>query len=77
MGKCEYVFVKVKAKRWFEVRQVNDACGNSASCTKAIKILFPRLHVHLQRGSVTVNGSVVTLPFNSEGKLYLFYRKNV
>ena len=71
MGQCEYILAKDKERRWFEIRQVNDRCGKGeVTCTKAIKIWFPGLTIHLERGSVTVNGSSVT-DFTSNGKLFL------
>ena len=70
MGKCEYVLAKDSISNWFEVRQVNEACGNGrVSCTKSLSVTFPRIVIDLQRGSVAVNSTNVVLPFNHGGKL--------
>ena len=69
MGKCEYVLAKDSVNNLFEVRQVNEPCGNSkVTCTKSVSITFPELVINLERGLVTVNGSAVTLPANYGGK---------
>ena len=68
MGQCEYIFAKDTERRWFEIKQVNDRCGNGGvTCTKAIGIWFPSLYINLERGTVEVNGSMV-MDFTSNGK---------
>ena len=70
MGKCEYILAKDSVNNWFEVRQVNEPCGNGkVTCTRSLSITFPGLVINLERGEVTVNGSAVTLPANYGGKL--------
>ena len=72
MGKCEYVLAKDSISNWFEVRQVNEACGNGrVSCTKSLSVIFPRIVIDLQRGSVAVNRTNVVLPYNYGGKLFV------
>lgn len=69
MGKCEYVLAKDSSRNWFEVRQVNEPCGSGrVSCTKSVSVIFPRIVIDLRRGSVAVNGTLVSLPANYEGK---------
>ena len=72
MGTCEYVLAKDSITDLFEIRQVNEACGNGkVSCTKSVSVMFPGISVDLQRGSVAVNGSNVNLPFHYRGKTKL------
>ena len=73
MGRCEYVLAKDSQANSFEVRQVNEACGNrKVSCTKSVSVIVPGLNIVLERGSVTVNGTLVTLPVNYGGKANVF-----
>ena len=72
MGRCEYVLAKDSMDKSFEVRQVNEACGNrKVSCTKSVSVIFPEMIINLERGSVMVNGTTVTLPANYGGNIYL------
>ncbi|CAB4021859.1 von Willebrand factor-like, partial [Paramuricea clavata] len=63
MGKCEYVLAKDSRNNTFEVRQVNEPCGNGEpSCTKSLTVIFPNVTIQLLRGSVMVNGTDIVLP---------------
>jgi hypothetical protein len=69
MGRCEYVLAKDSVNNKFEVRQVNEPCGNGEfSCTKSLTVIFPTVTIQLLRGSVVVNGAEVDLPRYYEGK---------
>ena len=71
MGKCEYVLAKDSMYNWFEIRQVNEACGNGkVSCTKSVSVIFPNATINLWRGSVGVNGTSVNLPVYGKGKTF-------
>ena len=73
MGRCEYVLAKDSISNWFEVRQMNEPCGNrKVSCTKSISIVFPKMIINLERGSVMVNETAVTLPANYGGITLMF-----
>ncbi|XP_028410565.1 uncharacterized protein LOC114533262 [Dendronephthya gigantea] len=62
MGKCEYVLAKDSVNNTFEIRQVNEECGNSEpSCTKSLTVMFPNVTIQLLRGSVTVHGTTISL----------------
>ena len=70
MGRCEYVLAKDAVGNSFEIRQVNEPCGNrKVSCTKSISVIFPEMFINLERGSVMVNGTAVTLPANYGGNI--------
>ena len=73
MGKCEYVLAKDSMYNLFEIRQVNEACGNGrVSCTKSVSVIFGNLTITLKRGSVIKNGRVVSLSTSYEGKLIIW-----
>ncbi|XP_028410567.1 kielin/chordin-like protein [Dendronephthya gigantea] len=62
MGKCEYVLAKDSVNNTFEIRQVNEECGNGEpSCTKSLTVMFPNVTIQLLRGSVTANGMTISL----------------
>ena len=68
MGRCEYVLAKDNVTNMFEIRQVNEPCGNGQpSCTKSLTLIFPTVTIDLRRGSVVVNGTTVNLPQSYEG----------
>ena len=67
MGRCEYVLAKDNDT--FEIRQVNEPCGNGEpSCTKSLTVIFPNVTIQLLRGSVVVNDTEIDLPASYEGK---------
>ncbi len=67
MGRCEYVLAKDNDT--FEIRQVNEPCGNGEpSCTKSLTVIFPNVTIQLLRGSVVVNYTEIDLPASYEGK---------
>ena len=71
MGRCEYILAKDSVNNTFEIRQVNEPCGNgNVSCTKSLTVIFPNVTIQLLRGSVVVNDSEVDLPVSYEGKLF-------
>jgi hypothetical protein len=71
MGRCEYVLAKDSVNNTFEIRQVNEPCGNgNVSCTKSLTVIFPNVTIQLLRGTVVVNYSEVDLPRYYEGKLF-------
>ena len=71
MGRCEYILAKDNVNNTFEIRQVNEPCGNgNFSCTKSLTVIFPNVTIQLLRGSVMVNDSEVDLPRYYEGKLF-------
>ena len=71
MGRCEYVLAKDSVNNTFEIRQVNEPCGNgNVSCTKSLTVIFPNVTIQLLRGSVKVNDAEVDLPRYYEGKLF-------
>ena len=73
MGKCEYVLAKDSMYNWFEVREVNEACnGGQVACTKSIYVMFPNVKINLKRGSVYVNGTIVSLPVHAEGLIFSY-----
>ena len=62
MGRCEYVLAKESVNNTFEIRQVNEPCGNGEpSCTKSLTVIFPSITIVLRRGSVVINGSEIDL----------------
>ena len=62
MGRCEYVLSKDIVNNTFEIRQVNEPCGNGEpSCTKSLTVIFPNITIELRRGSVVINGSEIDL----------------
>ncbi len=73
MGRCEYVLAKDNDT--FEIRQVNEPCGNGEpSCTKSLTVIFPNVTIQLLRGSVVVNDTEIDLPASYEGRfLQTFY----
>ena len=69
MGTCEYVLAKDSENNTFEVRQVNEPCGNGQpSCTKSLTVIFPNVTIQLLRGSVVVHGNTITTPAFYPGK---------
>ncbi len=69
MGRCEYVLAKDSVNNTFEMRQVNEPCGNGEpSCTKSLTVIFPNVTIQLLRGSVVVNDTEIDLPASYEGK---------
>ena len=71
MGRCEYVLAKDSRNNTFEVRQVNEPCGNGEpSCTKSLTVIFPYVTIQLMRGSVMVNDTEVVLPATYGGKFF-------
>ena len=68
MGRCEYVLAKVNNS--FEIRQVNEPCGNGRlSCTKSLTLMFPNVTIQLLRESVVVNGTTIeSFPKSYDGK---------
>jgi hypothetical protein len=69
MGTCEYVLAKDSRNNTFEVRQVNEPCGNGEpSCTKSLTVIFPNVTIQLLRGSVVVNDTDIVLPATYGGK---------
>jgi hypothetical protein len=69
MGRCEYVLAKGSENNTFEVRQVNEPCGNGQpSCTKSLTVIFPNVTIQLLRGSVVVHGNTITTPAFYPGK---------
>jgi hypothetical protein len=57
MGRCEYVLAKDSVNNTFEIRQVNEPCGNGEpSCTKSLTVIFQNVTIELLRGSVVING---------------------
>ena len=67
MGRCEYVLAKVN--NTFEIRQVNEPCGNGRpSCTKSLTVVLPTVTIQLLRGSVVVNDTVIDSETSYEGK---------
>ncbi len=71
MGRCEYVLAKDSENNTFEVRQVNEPCGNGQprpSCTKSLTVIFPNVTIQLLRGSVVVHGNTITTPAFYPGK---------
>ena len=71
MGRCEYVLAKDSRNNTFEVRQVNEPCGNGEpSCTKSLTVIFPNVTIQLLRGSVMVNDTEVVLPATYGGKFF-------
>ena len=69
MGRCEYVLAKDSINNTFEVRQVNEPCGNGEpSCTKSLTVIFPNVTIQLLRGSVMVNDTDIVLPATYGGK---------
>jgi hypothetical protein len=71
MGRCEYVLAKDSINNTFEVRQVNEPCGNGEpSCTKSLTVIFPNVTIQLMRGSVMVNGTEIVLPATYGGKFF-------
>ena len=74
MGRCEYVLAKDSRNNTFEVRQVNEPCGNGEpSCTKSLTVIFPNVTIQLLRGSVMVNGTDIVLPATYGGKFFHIY----
>ena len=72
MGRCEYVMAKDSVNNKFEIRQVNEPCGNGEfSCTKSLTVIFPNVTIQLLRGSVVVNDSQIDLPASYGGKFFL------
>ena len=69
MGRCEYVLAKDYVTNMFEIKQVNEPCGNGRpSCTKSLTLIFPNVTIDLLRGSVVVNDTNVhPLPKSYEG----------
>ncbi|XP_028410753.1 uncharacterized protein LOC114533436 isoform X5 [Dendronephthya gigantea] len=68
MGTCEYVMARDNVNNTFEIRQVNEKCGNGQpSCTKSLTVLFPNITIQLLRGSVVVNGATVSLMYMAKG----------
>jgi hypothetical protein len=68
MGRCEYVLAKDSVNNTFEIRQVNEPCGNGEpSCTKSLTVIFPDVTIELLRGSVVINGSEIDLSSTYEG----------
>ena len=62
MGRCEYVLAKDNVNNIFEIRHVNERCGNGEpSCTKSLTVIFPSITIDLRRGSVLINGSKLNL----------------
>ena len=71
MGRCEYVLAKDSVNNTFEIRQVNEPCGNgNFSCTKSLTVIFPNVTIQLLRGSVVVNDSQIDLPASYGGKFF-------
>ena len=71
MGRCEYVLAKDSRNNTFEVRQVNEQCGNGEpSCTKSLTVIFPNVTIQLLRGSVMVNDTEIVLPATYGGKFF-------
>ena len=69
MGMCEYVLAKDSRNGIFEIRQVNEPCGNGfVACTQSLSLVIPGFIVTLERNRVRVNGSTVTLPANYTGE---------
>ena len=67
MGTCQYVLAKDGVNDTFEIRQVNEKCGNGQpSCTKSLTVIFPNVTIQLLRGSVVVNGATVSLVYMSK-----------
>jgi hypothetical protein len=74
MGRCEYVLAKDSRNNTFEVRQVNEPCGNGEpSCTKSLTVIFPNVTIQLLRGSVMVNDTDIVLPATYGGKYFHIY----
>jgi hypothetical protein len=72
MGRCEYVLAKDSVNNIFEIRQVNEPCGNgNFSCTKSLTVIFPNVTIQLLRGSVVVNDSQIDLPVSYGCKFFL------
>jgi hypothetical protein len=71
MGKCEYVLAKDCVNNSFEIRHVNEPCGNGQpSCTKSLTVIFPSIEkIKLLRGSVVYNNMPISLPATYGGKL--------
>ena len=68
MGMCEYVLARDSRNSIFEIRQVNEPCGNGlVACTKSLSLVIPGFIVSLERNRVKVNGSTVSLPVNYTG----------
>ena len=69
MGDCEYVLAKDVVNNTFEIRQVNEQCGNGLpTCTKTLTIIFPGLKIELRRGQTLVNDEEPKFPFSYKGK---------
>ena len=67
MGRCEYVLAR--DNNTFEIRQVNEPCGNGRpSCTKSLTVIFRTVTIQLRRGIVIVNDTVIASPTSYEGK---------
>ena len=76
MGRCEYVLAKDSVNNTFEIRQVNEPCGNGEpSCTKSLTVILPNVTIQLLRGSVAVNGNKYNSSAHYEGKLNSFLNK--
>ena len=71
MGRCEYVLAKDYVTNMFEIRQVNEPCGNGRpSCTKSLTLMFSNVTIDLLRGNVVLNDTIVhhdQLPKSYEG----------
>jgi hypothetical protein len=68
MGRCEYVLAKDCVNNTFEIRQVNEPCGNGEpSCTKSLRVILPNLNIELLRGIVLDGNTAITLPATYNG----------